>query len=336
VDYTKFLGQKEHVVLAYLGGAYVFGKDRRLRVDAPVDARPALGFHRFEVSGRKARALERADAAGSAELRDLPKVRGHFVAGWLVHGAGIAALDRLALLPEEEPAPFAVTRARRWHSGEYVFESLDFDTEAEDEARLRLEQNRALGDLKGVPATLRRAYGIALALATAARQHLPLSVREAAPHATRIADEGEPAARELMVVIDRERREAEERARIRAIVQGAALAAGGSALGRSGRVGGAGRGGAAPTPENAAERAENALDGAHARMLGSRRLSPLQIEVTWEFMGERFISVVDATTLQVYDSGVCLAGEDDLVTLDSLPGVIREAIETDRLVITRR
>ncbi|MCW5831023.1 MAG: hypothetical protein KIS78_01030 [Labilithrix sp.] len=52
-------------------------------------------------------------------------------------------------------------------------------------------------------------------------------------------------------------------------------------------------------------------------------------------MGERFISVIDALTLQVFDSGVCLAGADRLVTLDSLPGVIREA-ETDALVITRR
>jgi hypothetical protein len=46
--------------------------------------------------------------------------------------------------------------------------------------------------------------------------------------------------------------------------------------------------------------------------------------------------VVDAITLHVYDSGVCLAGADELVTLDSLPGVIREAIEEDALVITRR
>jgi len=45
---------------------------------------------------------------------------------------------------------------------------------------------------------------------------------------------------------------------------------------------------------------------------------------------------IDAITLQVWDAGVCLAGEDRLVTLESLPGVIREAIETGRLVITRR
>ncbi len=136
-------------MLAYLGGPHVFGKDRRLRVEGE---RPALGFHRFEVSGRNARALEAADPP---ELGDLAKARGHLVAGWLVHGSG---LDRLSLLPEEEPPPFATARARRWHSGDYVFESLDFDTEVEEEARLRLEQNGSLGDLKGVPATLRQAY----------------------------------------------------------------------------------------------------------------------------------------------------------------------------------
>ena len=71
-------------------------------------------------------------------------------------------------------------------------------------------------------------------------------------------------------------------------------------------------------------------------MLAARRLGDGQLEVAFEFMGERFVSVVEALSLQVLDSGVCLAGEDRLVTLDSLPGVIREAIATDRLVITRR
>ncbi|MDF2695019.1 MAG: hypothetical protein K0S65_3402, partial [Labilithrix sp.] len=91
-----------------------------------------------------------------------------------------------------------------------------------------------------------------------------------------------------------------------------------------------------PTLDNAHLRAEIALDAAHARMLSSRNLGNGNLEVAFEFMGERFISVVDAITLHVYDSGVCLAGADELVTLDSLPGVIREAIETDLLVITRR
>lgn len=328
MDYTKFLNKKEHVVLPYLGGPYVFGEDRRLRLVE--GERPALGFHRFEVSGRNARALEAAEAP---DLSALPKARGHLVEGWLASAAGLA---RVSLLPEDEPPPLATARARRWHSGDLLFESLDFDGEAEEEARLRLERRESLEGLKGVAATLRTAFGIALALATARRIGAPLAVREAAPHATAIADQGEVVARELVARLERERAEEAERARIRALVQGQQGQPIDVRAALSGRLARRPRGNVVPTLENAAMRAEAALDGAEARMLSSRTLARGQLEVAFEFMGERFISVVDAMTLQVHDSGVCLAGEDDLVTLESLPGVIREAIITGRLVITRR
>jgi hypothetical protein len=346
VDYTKFLGKKERVVLAYLGGAHVFDHDRRLRVDG---ARPALGFHSFEVSGRNARALEAAEAPA---LDGLPKARGHLVEGWLVSSAAPGAvvhdararvglgLDRLALCPEDEPAPLAIVRARRWHSGELLFESLDFDGEVEEEARLRLERRAPLRDLKGVAATLRAAYGIALTLAVGRRVGVPIAAREAAGHAAEIADEGEPAARALFARLQEERAAAlvrVERERVagdRAAWE-AAVEAGRPMAQLRGR-GGVRLRGVVPTLENAEARAESALDGARARMLAARRRGAGQLEVAYEFMGERFVSIVDALTLQVIDSGVCLAGEDALVTLDSLPGVIREAIDTDRLVITRR
>jgi hypothetical protein len=330
VDYTKFLNKKEHVVLAYLGGAHVFGKDRRMRVDGE---RPALGFHRFEVSGRNARSLEPVD---TPDLGELPKARGHLVEGWLVSSsapAGTIILARLSLLPEDEPSPLAIARARIWYSGDLLFESLDFDGEPEEQARLRLEQRAPLGDLKGVAATLRTAYGIALALAVGRRLGTPIAVREAASHAMQLAGGGEPAARELFARIERDRAVEQERAWARALTVGRPLARVRGPRGASRNV--------VPTLDNATERAEAALDGADARMLATRRLggaSPRgnHLEVAFQFMGERFLSVVDAISLQVIDSGVCLAGEDDLVTLDSLPGVIREAIDTDRLVITRR
>ncbi|MFP2934552.1 hypothetical protein ACLESO_57485, partial [Pyxidicoccus sp. 3LG] len=66
-----------------------------------------------------------------------------------------------------------------------------------------------------------------------------------------------------------------------------------------------------------------------------RRLAGNRLEVTYAFMDERFISIVDAGSLQVVDAGVCLAGADSEVTLESLPSVIREAIDTGVLVITR-
>jgi hypothetical protein len=324
VDYTKFLGKKEHVVLAYLGGTHVFGKDRRMRVEGGLAERPAPGFHRFEVSGRNARALEAVDPP---DLGDLPKVRGHLVAGWLVSLEGLA---RLSLLPEDEPSPLAPTRARRWHSGDLLFETLDFDGEAEEQARLRLEQHAPLGDLKNVAATLRTAYGIALALSVSRRVGTPIAVREAAAHATRIAELGEPAVREILARFEQARLAEQERAWARALTAGRPMVT------IRGRGGARGRS-VVPTIENAHERAEAALEVAQARMLAARRLGGgTNLEVAFEFLGERFLSVVDALSLRVIDSGVCLAGEDDLVTLESLPGVIREAIDTDRLVITRR
>ncbi|HSO36824.1 MAG TPA: hypothetical protein VLT33_30065 [Labilithrix sp.] len=315
MDYTKFLGKKEHVVLAYLGGAHVFGKDRRLRVEGP---RPAPGFHRFELTGRNARALE---AVEPPDLADLPKARGHLVTGWLVSSAGLA---RLSLLPEDEPPPLATTRARRWHSGDLLFEALDFDGEVEEEARLRLERHAPLADLKGVASTLRAAYGIALALSVSRRAGTPLAVREVAGQATRLADLGEAAVHALLADLERERLAAQQRAWARALEAGRPQVMLRGPGGRRGRV-------VAPTLANADDRAEAALDGADARMLAARRLEGGNLEVAFEFMGERFVSVVDALSLQVIDSG-----EDQLVTLDSLPGVIREAIDTDRLVITRR
>ncbi|HEY8076569.1 MAG TPA: hypothetical protein VIF62_20735, partial [Labilithrix sp.] len=315
MDYTKFLGKTERVVAPWLGGGHVFVKERRLRVTEP---RPEKhGFFRFEVRGRDARVLEAADPEG---LEACPKARGHLVFEWLVHPDG---LDRLRLLPEEEAPPLSTTRARRWWSGDCLFESLDFDSEAEEDARLRLEKREPLADAKGVAATLRTAFGLAFAIEVAREGGTVLSVREAAPYAVEIAERGLDAATNLVERIARERREADaralqdaierqDRARIRELTANAKPA----------------RGRIAPTPENAAARAFEALDGADARMLGSRRLANGTLEVRFELLGERFISVVDATTLHVYDSGICLAGADEMVTLDSLPGVIREAIDT--------
>jgi hypothetical protein len=324
VDYTKFLGKKEELVLAYLGGAHVFGKDRRLRV---VEPRPSPGFHRFEVRGRDATSLGAADPV----LDGLPKANGHHAAGFVFHGGGV---ERLALAPEEEIAPFAKVRARRWWSGDWIFESLDFDTEVEEEARLRLERGAALGDLSGVPATLRSAFGVLMMLRIASRAEIPLSVREALPHAIRVAEE--PAqADAILTAMERERTIAQRRAirearneRDRERLQALLARAPAARLRQRARE--------RPTMDNAVGRAEDALDAADARMLSSRRLGGDRLEIAFTFLGERFVSVVDGISLQVLDAGVCLAGEDDLVTLDSLPGVIREAVDSGRLVITRR
>jgi hypothetical protein len=52
-------------------------------------------------------------------------------------------------------------------------------------------------------------------------------------------------------------------------------------------------------------------------------------------LGQRLISLVEPERLRVIDAGFCLQGQDELVTLDSLPSVLREALDTDQLHITR-
>lgn len=340
MNYEKYLAKTEHVLLAYLGGPYVFGQDRRLRVDEP---RPEPGFYRFAVTGRKARAVEAVDAV---PMEGLPKSRGHVVAGF----SSADTLGRVHLLPAEEPLPFAIVRARRWHSGELVFESFDFDGEIEEAARDHLERRAAIGELSGVPASLRVAYGVALGLAVAESLAVPLSVREASAFALSVSDGGEPAAREAVLDVRVRRQEAADRARFRSIVAsslaGAVYESPAPAPApletRSGIArhvitrAAASADRRVPTADNARQRVEATLEAANARLLRTRALGGGNLEVRFAFMDETFVSVVDAITLRVHDAGVCLAGEDDLVTLESLPSVIREAIDTDRLVITRR
>lgn len=304
--YKSFLGKSE-ATLAYLGGAVVHDANRVLRVSA----RPAPGWWRFEISGRTAKAI----GEGEAQLAGLPSVRGHLVGEWLVSSG--RAIERVALLPEEQAPVLSPCAARRWHSGDLLFDEIAFEGEAEDAARRALEEGARLS-VKGVSASLRAAFGIALAFKAARAAGIAVSPLEVRAHLLEISEGGMEAANLALSRLDAERAAYAMRARVSAIAGDAATRA------------------ASATEANAEERAEAALEAAGARCLGVRALGSPQIEVTFQFMGERFISVADAITLGVIDAGVCLAGADDEVTLESLPSVIREAIETEVLVITRR
>lgn len=69
---------------------------------------------------------------------------------------------------------------------------------------------------------------------------------------------------------------------------------------------------------------------------------PEERVVRFRFRERRFECVVDAQSLRVIDSGICLTDEDTdekwdtFLTLESLPGVIGQAIDQEVLVIYRR
>lgn len=332
VDYRRFLGASSQLVAPWLGGATISTADRALRVAT----RPAApGWYRFEVTGREARLL---GVAEPAELSALPRVRGHVWAGRLIsEGARVAPL---CLLPEDELPVLAPVSARRWHDGSLLFEQLEFESDAEGPAREALAKGTGL-EVKGAPATLRAAWALALADRVSRQLTLPGAAAELRPHLGAIAERGAQGAEAALRALQREREQAQReldalRARLEredleaALVQARQarlqeLEARRLALG------------AAPGGPDGDALLSLAMAQAGAQLEHVRRLADHRLEVVFAFMGERFIAVADASTWQVYDSGICLGHppRDELITLESLPSVIREAIDTDQLVILR-
>jgi hypothetical protein len=215
-----------------------------------------------------------------------------------------------------------------------LLEALEFEDDAELEARRALEELRPLGELRGVVPSLRVAFGIALGAAISRQLGVAVSVRELVPRAVAIAERGRAAVTEWFeqVAAERqraaeevaaERRRIAEQARRQAEQTRAETAAGTArALRRHG---------------DPVQRADDALDGARARMLSCRRLERgTRLDLVYEVDGTRILSIVDAETLRVIDPGICLSGAHGVLTLDAMPSVVREAIEEDHLNITRR
>jgi hypothetical protein len=320
VDYRKFLANEQTLALPYLGGTSVEAPGRRLRLEQPPEHH---GWYSVVVKGRTATVAEAIDAP---DLSRLPAVRGWVLGERLVQERALAEL--MLLPPADEPAPFSKAVCRRWHSGDLIFDTLDFESEVEGEVRQALAVGGSLEPVKAAPAALRAAFALALVDQVSRRIGIAASPAECRAHLWAIAKHGAPEAERVLRALEAERELARremaqvERQRRAGLVR--------EDLARA-------RQGQGAVDEAPAGRAEEALARAGARLETARRLNGNQLEVVFRFMNQRFISLVDARTLQVLDSGICLGHppRDDLITLDSLPGVIKEAIDDDVLVILR-
>jgi hypothetical protein len=178
-----------------------------------------------------------------------------------------------------------------------------------------------IADVPGVPAALRAAYAYAVLRRTAAELGIPARPAEVRTRLAELADGGEAAARRLLTRADAQRAvDAQATARRRPdwmVTRDTALAR---------RL--------PAERQRAEERAAAALHAAHAVLHGTRWLADGLLEVRYDYAGEQFVSIVEGTTLRITDAGFCLDGHDDLLTLESLPAVIREAIQTGQLNIT--
>src|SRR5262249_17315866 len=161
--------------------------------------------------------------------------------------------------------------ARRWYSNDLLFDTLEFEDDAELAARGALEHERVLGDVRGVTPSLRAAFGYALGRRVG--RDIPLSMRELTPHVLAIAEQGPVVVRAVGARLAAERRRAAEALRLHQTITTAVVR------------------------ERAAdpvERADDVLDAAGARMLSARRIARgSQLDVTYEVDGERIMSIVD-------------------------------------------
>ncbi len=328
VDYKKFLkseAKKESFVLPWLGGLAIETEDRRFRLKARP---PKPGWWRFAVLGRDAE-LEPPVEPAEPVLDGLPKLHGTLHRGWLF-GAGPKP-EELLLLPDDEAPLFQRVRARRWHSGEALFEQLDFDGEGEEAVRQALDDGANLAAAKGVTPALRVAFAWELVRKLASAEAEPIVIRptEVVASALEIAEGGAAIARRVVDEIVHARRGGR-----------VAVAAGGRVYVRE-VIAAARRTTRDAHWGNVEERADEALSGAGARLLGVRRVGEL-IEVRFRYEGDSFTCMADPFTLQIRDAGICLVDHetyergDEQLTLDSLPSVVREAMELGVLVHTRR
>lgn len=307
MDYRKFLGKTTTQVLPYFGGAYVVAAERRLHVKHQIEP----GWWQFNIEGRKAMPQSKADAV---DLSACQSVRGHVLDDWLfISGRQI---ERLHFVPTGMCDVFSPCSARRWHQGSLIFTGVEFEDEAEINVRTKLEEYEPITELKGVAASLRCAYGYALLSAAARQRQMPVALREVVNRLADIAGDGMPLANQLLDEIHAQRVMQQNRLR---------------GMSREGLT----RAGTRRAARTLEDKLAEILHNAGADFRSARQLEDGLIEVTYHFMDERFISVVDDTTFNVFDAGICLDGADREVTLESLPSVIREAIDIGALYITR-
>jgi hypothetical protein len=328
VDYRALLGGSGTRVLPYLGGGRVRSGDRTYRVKQELE--PA--WYGFELRGRDAVAQDVHDADHDV-LDALPAVRGHLSSRGLALGDGRST--PIALM-DETPEVLSPVLCRSLDA--YVlFQRTEFDDDAEEHARAALEDQVGLAQVKGVGASLRAAFVHTLLDQVGDALQIGWRWDEVRPHVLQISEGGHDAAHGLLSGYRARREQAlreqeaalarAHRAQLRAARQALLAQREEQRLAR--RHGTLRPGG----PQHS--HIERVLAGSDAELLSVRPVQDL-LHVRFRFAESRFDCLVDPTSLQVIDAGICLDGADRMLTLDSLPSVLREALDTGQLVVTWR
>jgi hypothetical protein len=300
--------EDESVVAPWVGGRSLqtFNRTWKLQGRLP----PEHGWHCFTTDGRTAKWSKPAEPSG--ELRN--EVRGYLVGDRLLADDVRVDRDPAKLIACSEPVFLIepgldrfvrVLAGRSYEDGPLIYSRLEFPLGPE-EAVLQAYLDSKL--------TVDHVPGVAPALDAAFRfevwQRVEAERRRREEEERRRAEEAKRAAEERRQRIVERLGDAAGRREMAAI--------------------------------DFAEAARAALAVGGAEYLDHRRaVHQNEMAVRFRFDHQRFECTCDARTLRIIDAGICLTDHDTYekgdtrFTLESFPGVIREAIREGKLVVFR-
>lgn len=300
----------EVVVYPWTGGREVRAGGRTFKLSGRLP--PEHGWHTFLVNG--ARSVAWKSAAVAPDLASFGKpIKGYLVADLLIADNATGAFDPVRIIEVTEPVyllalgleRFARIAVVRWEDGRLIYSGQEFPLGPEAEVTAAYQDR--LESLDGIP-------GVTPALDLAFRFETWTRAE-----AARLRAEAERVAREEAANAEREQRRANL---VRQL--------------------GDGQGRRQMALVDFGEAARAALRVGGAELLDWRDSAvPGEAVVQFRFRGRRFECVCQKVTLRIVDSGVCLVDhatgrrDDTLLTLESLPGTLGQAIRENKLVVFR-
>lgn len=297
-------------ILPWLGGREIHSKDRTWVVEGRLPRE--YGWYTFTTtSGRKATLKGEAEPDFDFE-QGHPVLRGYLVGDRFIPDDARVDPNPAKLIDQTEPV-FCVelgldrfTRARvvRERGGRLVYVMQEFPQGPETEVLMAYQDRKdSVNEVPGVTPALDLAFRW-------------VSYQRAA---------AEARAAEMARIRAEEAAKEAEQERVRRLMEQTGTAVGRRAL--------------ATADFEAAARAALAVSGAELLDVRDSHKRGEKV-VQYRFQLRRLECVVDARTLRVIDAGVCLDDHrgtkgDTRFTLESLPGVIGEAIRQNKLVIWR-
>lgn len=308
-SWKDLLKTEEQVVLPWIGGRVLRSADRVWKIEGKLPQE--FGWYSFILDSRTAKVNAAAEPNHAALSR---KVSGFLLGDRLLedrikvapYAKDIAlAADPVALIEPGLDLFVRIQAGRVFEGGPLIFETLDFPCGAEQDVLSGLLDGKTSVD------------------------HIP-NVPPALDAAFRVEVNRRKEAERIRLEIARKLAE-EEAKRVREEQRQQFLKTTGSAEGRRNL---------AKLDFSAAARAALAVSG--ATYLDDRK-APQKGEriVRYRYQNRRLECVVNEYTLAIVDSGICLTdhdtGEkgDTWLTLESLPSVIKEAIDSHLLVVYR-